>query len=267
MSAIQPCALLLLVGPDWLIKTVSANAAMLGDHRPAELVAQPLAELVGSKAIHLLRNRLAWLSSDESEVRDYGIELGGVTLDIRAFRDEHDHLIEAELAVEPRLPDGIGMVRSMTDRLSGNEPGALAEQAMRQLAALTGFDRVTLCGRDGRVVATNKGNAGDPHGECFELERLVADRDSEPVPLVGDDLSLLLGRAAFASPDLGRCEQLAGQGISATMALPLRIDGELVGALHASHGSPRRIGAERRSVVHLFTERLVARMARHGWTP
>ena len=267
MSAIQPCALLLLVGPDWLIKTVSANAAMLGDHKPAELVGQPLAELVGSKAIHLLRNRLAWLSSDESEVRDYGIELGGITLDIRAFRDEHDHLIEAELAVEPRLPDGIGMVRSMTDRLSGNDPAELANQAMRQLSALTGFERVTLCGRDGSIIATNKGSGGDSHGECVEMERLVADRDSEPVPLVGDDLSPLLGRAAFGSPGPSHCEQLAGLGIAATMALPLRIDGELVGALHASHGSPRRIGAERRSVMHLFTERLVARMARRGWAP
>ena len=52
------------------------------------------------------------------------------------------------------------------------------------------------------------------------------------------------------------------------MTLPLRIDGELVGALHAlSSAVPRRCGAERRSVAHLFAERLVARMARHGWKP
>ena len=36
MVAIQPCALLLLIGPDWQVETVSANVAMLGDHQPGE---------------------------------------------------------------------------------------------------------------------------------------------------------------------------------------------------------------------------------------
>ncbi len=63
------------------------------------------------------------------------------------------------------------------------------------------------------------------------------------------------------------CEQLRGNGVAATMVLPLGIDGELVGAIHAEHGSPRRCGAERRSVIHLFAERLIARMARRGWKP
>ena len=74
MAAIQPCALLLLIGPDWQVETVSANVAMLGDYRPASVVGQPLADVIGSKAIHSLRNRLAWLSSDESEVQDYGVQ-------------------------------------------------------------------------------------------------------------------------------------------------------------------------------------------------
>ena len=82
--------------------------------------------IIGSKAIHTLRNRLAWLSSDESEVQDYGVEWGDVMLDIRATGDDGRYLIEAELAVEPRLPDGIGMVRSMSDRLTGTQPGELA---------------------------------------------------------------------------------------------------------------------------------------------
>jgi hypothetical protein len=51
------------------------------------------------------------------------------------------------------------------------------------------------------------------------------------------------------------------------MTLPLRIDGKPVAAVHAYHGSPRRCPAERRSVSHLFAERLVARMARQGWKP
>lgn len=269
MPAVQPCTLLLLVGSDWQIETISANAAMLGDYKSAALISQPLADLIGSKAIHALRNRLAWLSSDESEVHDFGVKWGDVTLDIRARREEDLYLIEAELAVEPRLPDGIGMVRSMTDRLASDQPREIAEQAMRQLAALTGFDRLMFCNREGQLIAANEHSHGSGTGwwNVVEIPRLVADRDAEPVPLLGDETHKLLRQAAFLAPDSREQEGLTRASIAATMSLPLRIDGELVGVVHAGHGVPHRCGAERRSVAHLFAERLAARMARHGWRP
>jgi PAS fold len=264
MMAIQPCALLLLVGPDWRIETISANAGMLGDHRPNDLVGQPLANLIGSKAIHSLRNRMSWLSSDESEVQDFGVQWGDVTLDVRATRGNDHYLIEAELAVEPRLPDGIGMVRSMSDRLAGDSISALARQAMLQLGAVTGFDYLLLCDRQGYLVASNR-DTSQFRMSAVDTTRLLADRAAEPVPLLGAEAASLIGRAAYLA--LTR-EQLAGLeqlGIAATMDLPLRIDGELIATLHALNSSPRRCGAERRSVAHLFAERLVARMARMGW--
>ena len=265
MVAVQSCALLLVIGPDWRVETVSANVAMLGDLRPANVVGQQLADLIGSKAIHTLRNRLSWLSRDESEVQDYGVQWGDVMFDIRATRDEGWYLIEAELAVEPRLPDGIGMVRSMSDRLTGNEPVELALQAMRLLNSLTGFERVVLCDERGAVIASNQKSDNESTGESVKLARLIADRDAELVPLVGDEENSLLTRAAYLAPASDEVERLAGQGIASTMALPLRIDGDLVGSLHAFNSVPKRIGAERRSVAHLFAERLVARMARRGW--
>lgn len=266
MPAIQPCALLLLVGPDWRIETVSANVGMIGDFRPASVVGQPLGDLIGSKAIHNLRNRLSWLASDESEVQDFGVPWGDVTLDIRATRHDECHLIEAELAVEPRMPDGIGMVRSMSDRLSGSDPVRLATQAMQQVAAITGFGQLLLCDRQGELVAANKTGVAPCLGAA-DITRLVADRDSEPVPLVGDEQDELLRRAAHLVPDDAERARMQEAGIAASMSLPLKIDGECVGAMRAYHGSPRRCGAERRSVIHLFAERLVARMARRGWQP
>lgn len=267
MTAIQPCALLLLVGPDWQVETVSANVAMLGDYRPATVVGQPLADLIGSKAIHTLRNRLSWLSSDESEVQDFGVQWGDITVDVRAAREQDHYLVEAELAVEARLPDGIGMVRSMSDRLSGDGPRELADQAMRQLAALTGFERIMLTDKSGSVIAANQETATRISNGKINLTHLIADRDAEPVAMIGNEDCRLLARAAYRAPAGSKCAELEQLGIAATMALPLRIDGELVGAIHAHHSSPRRISAERRSVAHLFAERLVARMARHGWTP
>lgn len=267
MTAIQPCALLLLVGPDWRVETVSANVGMLGDYRPASVVSQPLTDLIGSKAIHTLRNRLSWLASDESEVQDFGVQWGDVTLDIRATRHDERHLIEAELAVEPRLPDGIGMVRSMSDRLGGDDPARLARQAMVQLGAVTGFDHLLLRDREGRLVACNREAGAKLDFAGGAAARVIADRDAEPVPLVGNEADALLRRAVYLAPESQQTDSLHGMGISSTIAIPLRIDGEPVATLHALHSSPRRCGAERRSVVHLFAERLVARMARRGWQP
>lgn len=265
MAAIQPCALLLLVGPDWRVETVSANIAMLGDYRPASVVGQPLADLIGSKAIHHLRNRLSWLSSDESEVQDFGVQWGDVTLDIQATRHNEHHLIEAELAVEPRLPDGIGMVRSMSDRLDGRDISALARQAMIQLGALTGFEHLMLIDRQGSLIAGNRNKGSAFKVSPVDVTRLVADREAEPVPLVGAEDNELLGRASYLAPDGELIAGLEQMGIAATVSLPLRIDGGLVATLHALNSTPRRCGAERRAVAHLFAERLVARMARMGW--
>lgn len=265
MPALQPCALLILIGPDWRVETVSANVAMIGDFRPAAVVGQPLTDLIGGKAIHALRNRMAWLSKDESEVQDFGVQWGDVTLDVRATGDQDFYLVEAELAIEPRLPDSIGMVRSMSDRLSGSKPASLASQAMQQIAAISGFERILLCDRKGEIVASNKGSLAEIPYDKAALTRLIADRDAEPVPLVGDEDCSLLRGAAHLAPDESLVEKLREGGVAASMALPLRIDGQLVGTLHALNSAPRRCSAERRSVIHLFAERLVARMARQGW--
>lgn len=265
MVAIQPCALLLLVGPDWQLEAVSANASMLGDVKPVALVGQPLTDLIGSKAIHNLRNRMSWLSRDESEVQDFGVQWGDVLLDVRASRNENHYLIEAELAVEQRLPDGIGMVRSMTDRLNGGNPRELAEQAMRQLCSLTGFDRLSLFDRSGAVIASSGRHLPLVDGHASDgVLRNCADRDSESVPVLGGGPPHAMERAAFLAPSESERDRLAALGIAASMTLPIRIDGELVATLQGHHPSPRRCGAERRSVAHLFAERVAARMARNG---
>jgi light-regulated signal transduction histidine kinase (bacteriophytochrome) len=249
---------------------VSANAAMIGGQRPADLIGQPLADLIGSKAIHTLRNRMSWLSKDESEVHDFGVEWGDVSLDVRASRDKAGYLIEAELATEGRLPDSIGMVRSMSDRLRGDDPLKLADQAMRQLCALTGFDRLGLTDLDGEtIVSAGRSEVKMPSGVEAKMvaPTILADVDAEPVAMVGEIGASQVARASFRSLDDGTLQRLSGAGIAAAMTLPLRIDGKPVAAVHAYHGSPRRCPAERRSVAHLFAERLVARMARQGWAP
>ena len=264
MAAVQPCALLLVVGPDWRIETISANAAMIGAGEPDQLIGEPLSELIGADPTHSLRNRVSWLASERSEVQEFGAAWGAMTVDVRAVREGQLYLIEAEESAEARLPDSIGLVRSMTDRLTGKDPNKTAEQAIRRLRALIGFEKAWLRDRGGAVIAgVGQAAATEAAGE----PRVIADRDRESVNLLGKDHPRLLARAAFRAPAETELSELVSGGAAASMAFPIRVDGELVAAFHARHARPRRCGAERRAVAHLFAERLVARMMRHGWSP
>jgi light-regulated signal transduction histidine kinase (bacteriophytochrome) len=273
LLAIQPCALLLLIGPDWRVEAVSANAGELGKGEAESLLGQPLTELIDEDSIHALRNRMAWLSGEDSLVRDYGVSWGGTLYDVHARRQGGCYLIEAESAVEPRLPDSIGMAQSLLDRIAATDFLAIAEQGLRQLRALTGFDRLILCDRADNILGTSERGAmallidhweGSP--DCI-VPRLIADRDAKDHALLGSEGNASLRRSAFIAPDFEERDRLSALGIAATMSLPLRIDGERVGAIHAHHPTPRRNGAERRAVAELFAERLAARMTRAGWRP
>ena len=264
MPSVQPCALLLVVDPEWRIETISANGTMIGAAEPERLIGEPLSELIGADPTHTLRNRVSWLASEQSEVQEFGVRWGTMTVDVRAVREGQLYLIEAEESVEPRLPDSIGLVRSMTDRLTGKDPHKVADEAIRRLQSLIGFHKAWLSDSGGTLIA---GSGPKSAKDAVGTFRVIADRDCESVALLGQDHPRLLERAAFRAPSDSELAELSSEGSSAGMAFPLRLDGELVGALHARHPRPRRCGAERRAVAHLFAERLVARMMRHGWSP
>lgn len=272
MTAIQPCSLLFLVGPDWRAETISANAGLLQQGQAETLLGRPLAQLIGSNAIHALRNRMAWLSCEDSTIHDFGVRWGrcDTNFDIHARRRGDYFLIEAEQAVEGRLADGIGMVRSLLDRIDTHEVQDIAEQGMRQLSALTGFHRLVLRNRAGVVVGRSERGTllttfSEASSKPDKAARIIADSASEPVSLLGKLDNALLGEATFPAPSEAELAQLSNQGIRAAMTLPLRIDDEWVGTIEAHHAVPRRCGAERRAVAGLFADRLAARMARRGW--
>jgi hypothetical protein len=272
MASLQPCAFLLLVGPDWRIEGASANAAGLGKASGAELVGRPLTDLLDGDEVHALRNHMARLSSEGSRVQDYGLGWGGGThcFDVAATRVGNRYLIEVETATEPRLHDPIGMVRSLMERVEGKDWQALADLALRQVRALTGFDRIALCS-GGSVVARSERSTGVLAASLpFETQgdsRVIEDIAAEPVALVGAIDEPCAARAALLAPSDNERDALEVAGGKAAMALPLAIDGERVAMLQCLHPRPRRCGAERRAVAGLFAELLVARMARRGWRP
>ena len=271
MAQLQPCALLLLVGPDWRIEAVSANADRLGKGGGERLLGQPLTELLDGQQVHALRNHMARLSREGSHVQDYALDWGGgLALDVRASRIGERYLVEAETAAEPRLHDPIGMVRAMMDRVEGPHWQAVADQGLRQLRALTGFDRIALR-HDGAIIASSarsmSGSDAAPAIAGPDAVRVIEDAAAQPVALIGDLPPAVAGQAQFLAPSAAETGALGQADAVAAMTLPLTIDGVTVAQLETLHPRPRRCGAERRAVAGLFAEQLVARMQRRGWQP
>lgn len=264
----------MLVGPEWRVETVSANAGMLGLGEADAWLGQPIADMLGDDAVHEVRNRMTWLFSDRALAQDYGLRLGPAQapFDIQVRMHGDHYLIEAEPAAEARLPDPVGMSRSMMDRVSGSTFLDFADSGLRQLRALTGFHRAILCDREGVAMASSApGSAAQPDCDSLpgakDFPRLIADRDAECAPLLGQEVEQTASSSTFDAPNDGEIKQLTSLGVAASLSLPLMIDGEQVGTLHTHHRSPRRCGAERRAVAGLLAERLAARMTRHGWKP
>lgn len=271
MPHFQPCALLLLVGPDWRIEAISANAERLGRGGGEQLLGRPLAELLDGQEVHALRNHMARLSREGSRVQDYALRWGGeLVLDVQASRIGERYLIEAETAAEPRLHDPIGMVRALMDRVDGADWQTIADQGLRQLRALTGFDRLCLRDATAIVASSSRPSLGtDPAAALApgDHARIVEDSAAAPVALLGELPSAAAERASFLAPSAADRRAMEGAGATAAMALPLMIDCAKVAVIEAQHSRPRRCGAERRAVTGLFAEQLVARMERRGWQP
>lgn len=266
--------MLLLVGPGWRVETVSANAGMLGLGEPEDWLGRPIVDVLGEDAVHEVRNRMTWLNSDRAMAQDYGLRLGpgdaAYDLQVRMIGDHF--LIEAEPVAEKRLPDPIGMARSMLDRIGGGDFLEIATSGLRQLRALTGYNRLTLCRRDGIPMASSAAGTvptldEGPLPDSRDFPRVIADFAAAGAPLLGHAVEETARQSTFAAPDAEETERLTGLGIAAALSLPLRIDGENVGTIHAHHRSPKRCAAERRAVAGLLADRIAGRMARHGWQP
>lgn len=264
MPAIQPCAVLIVVDPDWRVETVSANVTLIADTQPEAVLGRPISDLIGEDSAHALRNRVSWIAGDGGEALDLAARWGTMTTDVRVTCHGARHLIEAEASVEPRLADAIGMVRSMIDRLTQEDPVAMAGQATRLVKALTGFERIWLCDGHGTFVAGTR-----PVEACggSAAPRVIDDIDAQSFAVIGRSEDALLSVAAFRAPGAEEIASHAKDGSVSSMTFPVAIDGELLATLHARHSRARRCGAERRSVAHMFAEQLVARMMRRGWAP
>jgi light-regulated signal transduction histidine kinase (bacteriophytochrome) len=285
IGSIEPVGFLIATSLDFFIARVSENAAdILGSAIDALLGAQ-LRDVIVPGAVHAIRNRLTMLRGPDAVERIFAIELqqGGVLFDLAIHITGSTIVIEAEPSQSPGLLNAGSMVRSMMERMQGHTD--LAQEAVRLVQGLTGFDRVMVYrfhpDDTGEVIAERAVGGMEPFlGLRYPAEdiprqarallvrnriRLLANVDSEPsliVPQLGTMREPLdLSMSTLRSHSIMCIEYLKNMGVGATMTVSLVRDGRLWGLISCHHRSAKHVGFEQRTTVELFGQLLSFLMA------
>ena len=279
-GSIQPHGAMLVVSPEtFSILYASQNAAELTGYASGITRGLPLAEIIGPRAAHDIRNACA--KSGGGEIA--GIELGLVLahhaepVDVIVHRHKDRILIEFERSIDggQTAKDALDLTQNLVRRVGvETDVTSLAKAGARLVRTMLGYDRVMiyqfLHNGAGRVIGEAKrGDLQSFMGQHFpasdipyqarrlyELNpiRMIGDASYTPVPLYppvepGEqpvDMSFAQLRAV--SPI--HCEYLQNMGVHASLSISILIDGELWGLISCHHDSarviplPLRIGAE-----------------------
>jgi light-regulated signal transduction histidine kinase (bacteriophytochrome) len=280
IGAIQPIGFLVALSLDWLVTRLSANAPEYLGRSVDALLGTSFRQVIGSYAIHIIRNRLALLHGPDAVERAFAVQLqdGGKLFDLAIHMIGQTILIEGEPSQPPGELNAGAMVRSMLTRMQGQT--SILREAARLVQALTGFDRVMIYrfhpDDSGEVIAERVRAGLEPFlGLRYPAEdiprqarallvrnavRLLADVAAFPCPIIPQlgvaneplDLSMSVLRAHSTM-----CiEFLKNMGVGATMTVSLVRDGRLWGLISCHHMVPRHVGFEQRTTVELFGQML-----------
>jgi light-regulated signal transduction histidine kinase (bacteriophytochrome) len=277
LERIQSFGFLLAVSRTWVVVRVSANLeAMLGVS-PAAALGMTLDSLIDRESLHEIRNRMVGLSATGGLERLYGLSLvtGRTPFDVAIHYAGDLCVLEGEPAGLDSRMDAASLVRKMIAQLKQTSIEAFHRDAVRQVRALTGFDRIMiyrfLPDGAGEVIAemVNPGKesflglhypASDIPVQARALYlrnsfRIIADVHSATIPLKsrGDaaeplDLSLAITRAV--SPV--HVEYLRNMGVAASLSISIVIEGRLWGLIACHHDAPKLPSFVIRSAAELF---------------
>jgi light-regulated signal transduction histidine kinase (bacteriophytochrome) len=207
LGHVQPFGFLVAVSMDWMIQHVSANVRDYLGVEPDNLAGEPLAAIFPEAAIHSIRGRLQLLAAHDGSERLFGCDLLGKNrfFDVAVHVSGASIVIEAEPAETEKAINPGAMVKSMIARIQKTDDlGGLFRESVRQLRAITGFDRVMLYrfadGGSGEVIAESLRSgldaflglnypATDIPRQARALyvrnqTRIIADVQAEPVPIL-----------------------------------------------------------------------------------
>ncbi|WP_022721398.1 ATP-binding protein [Rhodopseudomonas sp. B29] len=276
-GAIQPYGALLVVGfADLDVLHRSANVAELVglDLKPGDRLS------VFPDLADVCDQTRRWLGGDDYVLLCV-VRIGGRDVQLSAHRSEQGVVLEFEsppreedvslAALYPRL-------RDFLDRISrASDVSAIAEEAVREVRALTRFDRVLLYSFDDKgdgTVLAEDGNgvlpsylglrfpASDIPPQARDLYRLnrirlIADCDYQPVPIEPavsplDGTLLDLSRAALRSVSPVHLEYMRNMGTATSMSISILIDGELWGLISGHSRAPMIVNAQLRTACDIL---------------
>ncbi|TFF21995.1 hybrid sensor histidine kinase/response regulator [Jiella endophytica] len=283
LGRIQTFGYLVAMSTDWIIQHISANIGEVFGRGPDDLLGAPLAEILPSSALHAIRGKLQLLSPNDGSERVFGVDLfeDGRRFDIAIHMSDVSIVVEIEVSNVDA--NGVGnpgsLIKSMIARIQRCETmDGVYRECVRQLRAVTGFDRVMLYRFNdngaGSVVAEalNRGiepfmglsyPATDIPRQARRLYlknriRIIADINSQDVDIVpptnpnGAPLDLSLSVTRAVSPI--HVEYLKNMGVGASFSISIVIDDKLWGLFALHHYAPRQLSMETRSTMELFGE-------------
>jgi light-regulated signal transduction histidine kinase (bacteriophytochrome)/CheY-like chemotaxis protein len=279
LGAIQNFGFLLAVSADWLVSRASENLAAHVGIGWEEALGEPLDKVLSEQAVHDIRNRIAYLQGEDSVERLLRIKLKPDLPDY----DIAIHFCQKLIIIEgePSGPAGhedIGItVRSMLMRQS--QAASMQNfrlSAVRQIRAITGFDRVMLYRFDqdgaGEVVAEAVASKRESfmglHYPATDIPkqartlyarnvlRVIADLEDPGARVMPerdlDGQPIDLSMSVLRSVSRVHIEYLSNMGVRASLSISVIVEGRLWGLIACHHYSPLRPTLEQRTAAELF---------------
>lgn len=266
---VQPNCFLLELSLDWIVLRASENVHRLLGESHVTMIDEPLSSFVQSQPLHDLRNLFSRLCGTSGVARAYQARLtdDGRRFDLAFQMSGGRVLLEAVASPEGGQGETMGSVLGLVDGLTATGGDRLIDAAARRMRALTGFDSVAYIDVAGTTRAESR-RPGIPGlrrhaalNRAGEHSRLIADVRGAPVPIFPRSSRDSAPRAALLrSPRASRREQLLADGIAATMRVPVRLDGKLMGSFECDHCAPMKPRLELHAAAELFAQMFAMRM-------
>jgi light-regulated signal transduction histidine kinase (bacteriophytochrome) len=258
---IQPAGFLLELSLDWIVRRASENVHHFLGESHVTVIDEPLGKFVQAQPLHDLRNLFARLSSTTGVARAYRVRLTDdrERFDIAFQLSDHSVVLEAMPSPGRGVGDTIGSVCGLLDGLETSH-GALSENAVRRMRALTGFDRASVtCSRDGvKLAAQSSRGRFEAPAEALDpadLPTIVCTSTSERIPVfprrpASETLKCALLRAA--SED--QLQALRSEGVESVLTVPVKRKGETIGWFRCDNRTPRKPSIETHAAADLFAQ-------------
>jgi two-component system, chemotaxis family, sensor kinase Cph1 len=292
INLIQPHGLLLVLDKALRIRQVSQNTASLLGLQPEALQDQPLASFLSDAEMQDLQLKLG----QEQENIPFSLSFltgeGTRRFTASILPEAEQILIEMEPnqgTDEQSFLSFFQQIKYITSRIKQSDStAAISQTAADEFRRFTGFDRVLIYRFDalwnGTVIGQAKTDdmsdlmglrfpASDVPKQARDLYftnpyRLIPAREYEPVRL-----QPIINPITKRFTDLTSCnlrsvasvhlEYMANMGISASMSLPLIIDGKLWGLISCHHKTPKYPSYQERTAMELLASITSVQLGAH----